>query len=181
MSGPFSLQAETSALLVIDLQWRLMPAISGGETVLANTQRLLSAARILSIPTLLTEQNPRGLGSTVAALETFGAPVVEKMTFDATAAETFPTFPPAGATAVVVGCEAHVCVLQSVAGLLAAGCKVAVVADAIGSRAVSNRDAAIDRMRTHGAEIVTTEMVIFEWTATAGHPEFKSLIGLVKE
>lgn len=180
----FTLKAETSALLVIDLQRRLMPVIADGSAVLANAQRLLSAANMLDVPTLVTEQNPRGLGETVNTLETYDAPVIEKMTFDATDAPSFEVAPlmhnNTGRTIVVVGCEAHVCVLQTVAGLLAKGLKVAVVADAVGSRAPSNRDAAIERMQAHGAEIVSTEMAIFEWTGTAEHPHFKDLIGLVK-
>jgi nicotinamidase-related amidase len=180
MNAPFTIEADASALLIIDFQARLMPAISDGESVVANAGRLISAARLLDLPMLVTEQNPKGLGATVPELNTGDAPVVAKMTFDATRAPEFPAFPPAGRLAVVIGCEAHVCVLQTVAGLRAAGRRVCVVADAIGSRSPANKAVAIERMRAAGAEIVTTEMVVFEWAASAEHPRFKELIALIK-
>ncbi|MDA3857540.1 MAG: isochorismatase family protein, partial [Roseovarius sp.] len=81
---------------------------------------------------------------------------------------------------VVIGCEAHVCLLQTVLGLLSAGRKVYVVADAIGSRMVESRCTALGRMERHGAEIVTTEMVVFEWLSSAEHPEFREMLKLIK-
>ena len=81
---------------------------------------------------------------------------------------------------VVCGCEAHVCVLQTVLALRASGHDVAVVADAVGSRAVGNRDAALARMRDHGVDVVTTEMVVFEWLGSSRHPAFREVQGLIK-
>ena len=80
----------------------------------------------------------------------------------------------------MIGCEAHVCVQQSVLGLLQLGRKVYVVRDAIGSRAPESKETAIRRMERHGAEIVTTEMVIFEWLGTADHPRFRDAVALIK-
>lgn len=169
-----------STLLVIDLQERLMPAVDGGDGILANAGRLLAAARLMSVPLVMTEQNPKGLGHTVARLETTGAAIVQKMSFDALRDGALETHLPDGNALVIAGCEAHVCVLQTVLGLLATGRQVHVVADAIGSRRADNRSAAIARMERHGAEIVTTEMVVFEWLGSAEHPQFRAAMALIK-
>ena len=81
---------------------------------------------------------------------------------------------------VVAGCETHVCVMQTVLGLLGQGRSVALVSDAVGSRSEANRDAALARAKAHGAELVTTEMVVFEWLETSDHPRFREALKLVK-
>ncbi|MGZ8367401.1 MAG: isochorismatase family protein, partial [Rhodoplanes sp.] len=81
---------------------------------------------------------------------------------------------------IVTGCEAHVCVLQTALGLLDAGRRVYVVRDAIGSRRAESKEAAIRRMERHGADIVTTEMVVFEWLETAEHPRFRAAAALIR-
>ncbi len=173
--------AETSVLLVIDLQARLMPAIHEGATVVANAARLLAAARQLEVPVMATEQNPRGLGPTVPELGLGGdVPVVSKMSFDACSAPGFFACLPTRHAIIVAGCEAHVCVLQTVLGLRALGRDVYVVADAIGARTAASKAAAVARMERHGAEIVTTEMAIFEWLGDATHPRFREAVALIK-
>lgn len=169
-----------SALLAIDLQARLMPAIAGGDAVLRNVGRLVKAARRLAVPVLFTEQNPRGLGATAPELAPQPGEVAEKMSFDALRAAGLEGRLDAERALVVAGCEAHVCVLQTVLGLLAAGRKVYVVADAVGSRDPENRRLALDRMARHGAEIVSTEMVLFEWLGDANHPDFREIVALIK-
>jgi nicotinamidase-related amidase len=175
-----TINPETSTLLVIDFQSRLMPAIEDGAASTANARRLINAAAMLDVPTLFTEQNPKGLGYTVNELPTDNATVVHKMTFDACRAETFPGMISGRPDVVVAGCEAHVCVLQTVLGLLDAGRKVFVARDAIGSRRAESKEAAIRRMERHGAEIVTVEMVLFEWLGTAEHPRFREAVALIK-
>jgi nicotinamidase-related amidase len=172
--------AASSVLLLVDFQARLMPAIEDGGDVVANARRLLEAAGLLGIPAVFTEQNPAKLGGTVPGLDTAGRPVVAKMTFDACGAPGLGVHLPAGAAVIVAGCEAHVCVLQTVLGLIAGGRHVLVAADAIGSRRARNREAAVARMRDHGADIVTTEMVVFEWLGSADHPRFREVIALIK-
>ena len=174
------LRADTSLLLVIDVQARLMPAIDGAEAVIAHARRLRDAATLLDVPALFTEQNPKGLGPTVAELPPADAPVIAKMTFDAVRAPGFLDRLPPRPDVVVAGCEAHVCVLQTVLGLLAAGQRVFVVRDAIGARRAESKETAIGRMARHGAEIVTTEMVVFEWLGTAEHARFRAAVSLVK-
>jgi nicotinamidase-related amidase len=173
------LTADASALLLIDLQERLVPAIDGGgKEMVANATRLAAAAGLLDVPVCATEQAPDKLGSTVAELAAYPQLVLSKTVFGAA---SFPTLLPPGAEEIVVaGCEAHVCVLQTVLGLLAARHRVLVVADAIGSRTTTNRDAAIARMGRHGAEIVTTEMVLFEWLRDATHPRFREVQALIR-
>lgn len=175
------LDARGSHLLLIDYQARLMPAIHDGAAVVANGARLLQAARLLDVPRSFTEQNPDRLGRTVPELtpEPCEA-VLAKMSFDACADTALMTDIPAAHRIVVCGCEAHVCVLQTVLGLLEDGWAVALVADAVGSRLPANREAALARMARHGAEIVTTEMVLFEWLRSARHPRFREVLALVR-
>ncbi|TPG53632.1 isochorismatase family protein [Roseomonas nepalensis] len=173
------LDRERSALLLIDFQARLMPAIESGQDAVANARRLLDVAALLEIPVLFTEQNPAGLGPTMPELGPPGL-TVHKMTFDAVRASGFLDRLPPERVLVVAGCEAHVCVLQTVLGLLAESRKVVVVRDALGARRKESKEAALRRMERHGAEIVTTEMVVFEWLATCEHPRFRSVVKLIK-
>ena len=177
-----ALDRSASTLLLVDFQARLMPAIADAERVLANAGRLLRAARLFDVPVVATEQNADGLGPTVAALELAdeGVAVVHKMTFDACRASGFLERVPVERTAVLAGCESHVCLLQTALGLLRAGRRVCVVRDAVGSRQVASVAAALDRLARHGAELVTAEMVVFEWLATAEHPRFREAIALIR-
>ena len=175
------LTAESSALLLIDLQERLMPAIHDGPGVTAAAVRMARAAAILDVPVCATEQNPAGLGPTVADLAAFPQLVMAKTAFSAAADPGFATLLPPGVEEVVVaGAEAHVCVLQTVLGMLARRQRVLLVADAVGSRSPADRDAAIDRMRRHGAEVVTSEMVLFEWLRDSLHPRFREVHALLR-
>lgn len=175
------LTAESSALLVIDLQERLMPAIHDGPAVVAATVRMARAAALLDVPVCATEQNPAGLGGTVAEVAAFPQLVMAKTAFSAAADPGFATLLPPGVEEVVVaGAEAHVCVLQTVLGMLARRQRVLLVADAVGSRSPADRDVAIDRMRRHGAEVVTSEMVLFEWLRDSLHPRFREVHALLR-
>ena len=171
---------ETSALLLIDLQSRLMPAIEDGAAILANARHLFDAAELLGVPVLFTEQNAKGLGATVAELGARPERIAPKMAFDACREPGFLERLPDGRDLVVGGCETHVCVLQSVLGLLRAGKRVFLVRDAVGSRRAESKETAIRRMARNGAEIVTTEMVLFEWLGTAEDPHLRAVLALVK-
>lgn len=174
------IEREGSLLLLVDLQTRLMPAIDGAAAVTANARRLLDAARMLAVPVLVTEQNPGRLGATVPDLVADPGEVAPKMTFDAIRAPGVLARLPTDRAILVAGCEAHVCVLQTVLGLLAEGRRAYVVQDAVGSRRAESKDAAIRRMGAHGAEVVTTEMVVFEWLGTCEHPRFRDALALVR-
>ena len=159
-----------------------MPALAGAEELVANAGRLLSAAEQLGVPVVTTEQNPKGLGPTVSDLSRPDGthPVVAKMTFDACRAGGVMDVLPAGHQVVLAGCEAHVCVLQTALSLLERSRRVFVVADAVGSRRPENKEAALRRLERSGAEIVTSEMVVFEWLGSAEDPNFKPVIALIK-
>ena len=175
------LTAQSAALLLIDLQERLVPTIYDAEAVVARAVRLAEAARLLEVPIRATEQYPAGLGPTVPALAGYPQAVLTKTAFSATADPGFAALLPPGVSQIVVaGCEAHVCVLQTVLGLLPRGHRVLVAADAVGSRDPDDREAAIARARQHGAEIVTSEMVLFEWLRDARHPRFREVQKLLK-
>lgn len=199
------LDAEESQLVLVDYQQRLMPAIHEGDLVLANAVRLARIAQMLQVPLWATEENPEGLGATVDALQPLVAGrVVPKMAFDGTGvllprlkpapkaqggnARSLPKHlqkaAPAPAAAresiVLAGCEAHVCLMQTALGLLEEELEVWVVTDACSSRSERNRDAAFDRLAGAGAELVTTEMVAFEWLRDAGHPRFRDVLTVVK-
>jgi nicotinamidase-related amidase len=172
--------AERSLLLVIDFQARLMPAIEGGEAAVANAKRLIRLAELVGVPVLFTEQNAKGLGPTVPELAPDARRVFHKMTFDAVRMPGFLDLVPPRFDIVVCGCEAHVCVLQTVLGLVEAGRRVFLVRDALGARRSESKETAIRRAERHGVEVVTTEMVVFEWMATAEHERFREAVALVK-
>ena len=175
-----TIDPKRSLLLVVDFQSRLMPAIHEGETAVRNVNRLIETAKLIDIPRLFTEQNAKGLGPTVADVPVEKDRLVHKQFFDACREDGFLDRVPADAHVVVAGCESHVCVQQTVLGLLHASRKTYIVRDALGSRHPEDKETAVRRMERHGAEIVTTEMVVFEWLQTADNPHFRPAITLIK-
>lgn len=169
---------DRSTLLLIDLQERLQPAIDQAEQVLDAALWLTRVAQRLGVPVICTEQYPRGLGATLPPLRDLlpDSCVVEKMHFSAVS-EGGLLRAPGGDRAqfVVAGTEAHVCVLQTVLDLLSAGRRVFVVEEAIGSRRSADKALALVRMRSHGADIVSREMVAFEWLRRAGSDLFREI------
>jgi nicotinamidase-related amidase len=201
------LELESSQLVLIDYQIRLMPAMHESEAVMLNAVRLAQIAGALAVPGFYTEQNPSKLGETVPALlealKAAHARPLAKMQFSAVEeglgdmlrpppkpvqgnARSLPKhlqMSSAGEerdTILLAGCEAHVCLLQTALDLLEDEFDVWVVTDACSSRTERNRDAAFDRLAGAGAELVTTEMVAFEWLRSAEHPDFKQIQGLIK-
>ena len=181
------LDRRRAQLLVIDMQERLLPAMAGTETVLERSRIVVAAAQRLEVPILFTEQYPRGLGHTDPnLLETaLEPPVLEKVTFSAARtremAELVELRRDAGRDQlVIVGIEAHVCVLQTALDFAERTLSVAVVADATSSRKDSDRSCGLGRLEKNGVAIVTSEMVVFEWLGAAGTPEFKDLSALLK-
>ena len=172
------MDADASQLVLIDYQERLMPAIDGGEAGVAAARRLALAAAVLGVPVLRTEHCPNNLGPTVAPLAGVGV-AVEKTAFGACATPAFAAAL-SGRQLVVAGCETHVCVLQTVLGLRERGRAVFVVADACGSRLPASGRFGLKRMAQAGAEIVTAEMVLFEWLADAAHPRFRDILKLIR-
>jgi len=175
-----TIDRRNSALLIVDFQSRLMPSINEASAAVANAKRLMNAALLFDIPVFLTEQNPKGLGPTIPELQRPGANGIHKMHFDACREEGVLEQLRNWPQIMVAGCEAHVCVQQTVLGLLESGHSVFLVRDAVGARKPESKETAIRRMEKHGAEIVTTEMVVFEWLETADHPRLKEALALVK-
>ncbi len=179
------LDAKKSSLLLIDIQERLLPAMANPAQVIAKSQILMQAAEELGLPVTISEQYPKGLGHTVAALSVKDAEVMEKLSFscwrDTSMQSRFIYFHEHGRPLVIVaGIEAHVCVLQTCTDLANAGFGVFAVADAMSSRNPESAKLAIERMRTNDIQVVNTEMVVFELLGEAGTPAFKPLSALIR-
>ncbi|WP_211463349.1 isochorismatase family protein [Collimonas silvisoli] len=173
--------ASRTTLIIVDLQEKLMPVISDGAQLLQRAVILAQAAKLLDIPVIGTAQQPLRLGPIVAPLHALLHRTIEKSSFDACAKAEFMSALTNGRDELVVlGCEAHVCVLQTVLGLLHRQRRVKLVSDAIGSRKAGDKIAAIDRARAAGAEIVTSEMLMFEWMRDSDHPKFREILKLIK-
>ena len=175
--------ATRGALLVVDIQEKLIRAIEGHDRVVAQTIRLVKAARILGIPVLATEQYPQGLGPTIEALATLVPDRPSKTTFHCLGAPGIAEALEEGHVqhVTLAGIEAHVCVAQTALELLRAGYRVQIPVDAVGSRFSVDREVALRRLERAGAVISTTEAALFEWVGDARHPRFKEISALVKE
>lgn len=197
------LDASQSQLVLVDYQIRLLPGIFESAAVVANAVRLASLARLAGVPVWGTEENSSGLGENAPEVRALCDKTLGKMHFSAVQdglgewlrpparapqgnARSLPKHlqKPVGASErdmiVIAGCETHVCLLQTALDLLDDEFDVWVVTDACGSRTERNRDAAFDRLAGAGAELVTTEMVAFEWLRTAAHPDFRAVLALIK-
>lgn len=167
-----------SALLVVDVQERLLPHIHDWQRLLANVVWLVQVAQSMDVPVMASEQYPKGIGPThadVRALLPAGS-IAEKLHFSCAAARCLPGLAGAERRQVVIcGIESHVCVLQTALELRWQGREVFVVADAVASRDPASREFALARMRAHGVELVTREMVAFEWLRQAGTAEFREI------
>jgi len=184
---PPLVRASDSVLVIVDIQDRLLAAIpvEPREQMLRNARILAESAARLSIPILVTEQYPSGLGRTVATVaEALPAAAlrIEKTRFSCAGCEAFTAALAAAARSQIVlaGMEAHVCVLQSALELRAAGREVWVVEDACCSRKPENRRNAMERMRAAGVMATNTESVVFEWLRDARHEQFKAISSLLR-
>ena len=183
MAPPTTLSTQTTALLVVDMQDKLLPAIHEAEAVTAAVGRIIRACRVLEVPILVTEQYPAGLGPTCSAVKQLLGTVkpVEKLRFSACVEPVMAQLAKLGRTDIlVVGIEAHVCVQQTVLDLIRAGHVPHLCADAVSSRRVLDRDTAIARMRQAGAIITTVESALFEIQTQASGDTFKPLLKIVK-
>jgi nicotinamidase-related amidase len=201
------IDVQESQMVFIDYQTKLMPALHEADMVYANALRLAKAAQCFKVPVWGTEQVPDRLGSTPVDLMSFYNKTLVKTHFSAVpdglldCLAPAPAAKPAGGnarslpkhlqkpakeaaperrTVVLAGCEAHICLLQTALDLLDEEWDVCVVTDASTSRTERNRDAAFDRLAGAGADLVTTEMVLYEWVRHCEAPEFKLMLDLVK-
>lgn len=180
------LESSRCALLVIDIQEKLLPAIHQRDALLHNAQLLTRLAGILHIPTIVSTQYAKGLGGTVAevAALTTTAATCDKTSFGCFASDTFPALlkalPGQRNTLLLCGMESHICVMQTALGALHEGYIVHVAADAVGSRSAANWQIGLDRMRDAGAVISSTEMMMYELMRASGTEPFKAMLPHLK-
>jgi nicotinamidase-related amidase len=180
------LEAEQCALIVVDIQEKLLPPIFNKDELVKNSQLLVRVAKILEIPVIVTTQYVKGLGAMVPELASLVSDVrpIDKLDFGCFGSNQFrselKSLPGNRNTVLLCGMEAHICVMQTALGALNEGYLVHVATDAIGSRVRWNWDIGIDRMRAAGAVISTTEMMIYELMRSSGSPQFKQLLPYLK-
>lgn len=178
--------SSNSLLMVIDIQERLTTAMPKGvrDRVIEQVEVLLTAAECLSVPVLVTEQYPKGLGHTEQPLLDIlpeETPVIEKTQFSSAKVDTVSqVLKDKGRKQILLaGMETHICVLQTALDLLKQGYEVFVIEDAVSSRAKGNQFNALQRLRLAGAVITNVESLLFEWLGDASHPAFKKLAKLI--
>lgn len=184
-----AIRPSDSLLVLIDYQQRLLPVIDRADEALATAVRIADIARLLGVPVLGTEQNPEGLGPTVPALRERLATTLSKTHFDACedglldlVRDAMPAFGnDQHRDLVIAGCESHICLLQTALGLMRAGHRVWVVAQACGARRPDDHLLAMQRLRSAGAIIVSHDMVAFEWLQHCRHRQFKAVLPLLKD
>ncbi|MDA1315702.1 MAG: hydrolase [Acidobacteria bacterium] len=179
------IHANSTVLVVVDLQAKLTPAISGIDSILGNTKKLLHLAKILPLKTLLTTQYRKGLGDTVSEItDLLDIEPIDKVCFGCLGDDVFnqqlAAALPNGGAVLLCGIEAHICVNQTALGALAKGYGVHVAADAVGSRSPENARIGLQRMRDAGAVISSTEMAIYELLGDSRRPEFKEMLPYLK-
>ena len=177
------LTAPNAALLIVDLQEKLVPKIQNRDRVIANAIALVRAAKLLGITTLATEQYPKGLGPSVAALAALIPDRGAKTAFHCCEVPQLleQLYGRKIRHVTVAGIETHVCVAQTALELMKLGFRVQVPADAVGSRHTIDWEFALRRLELAGAVVSTTEAVLFEWAERSDRPEFRALSALIKE
>lgn len=172
------------AVVLVDYQERLLPAIRCGAQLVAEAARLADCARELGIRVVGTEQNPQGLGPNVPEILRRCEATLAKMHFDGCADGLADALRvpgrPAPTDVVVAGCETHVCLMQTAHGLQRAGFKVWVAANACGTRFPADHELALGRLRQSGAALASVEMIVFEWLQGCEHPRFRAVLEVLK-
>lgn len=182
------LNIDNSILVIIDIQDRLVLASKYGNEVAENMAKLASAANILTIPTVITEQYPKGLGNTVPRLKGSISPesfITEKSSFSAMLepafAQKMQELKDQGKNQILIGgIETHICVLQTAADLIKNGFEVYIVKDACASRHKDEYKAGLELLKQYGAKVTCVEIALFEWLKTSKHPNFKEIQALIK-
>lgn len=178
------IEGHDSALLVVDVQDKLLALIDRTPELLTNVAFLLDVAKLVGVPVLATEQYPKGLGPTAASIaERLTKPIPEKTSFSCCDAEGFDEQCArlGRSTLIVAGIESHVCILQTALDLLERGHRVVVPVDAVAARTSRDHDWAMHRLDRAGATLTTSEAIAFEWLGSSKAPEFKAVSALVQE
>jgi nicotinamidase-related amidase len=180
------LEVERCALLVVDIQEKLLPPIFQKEQLLKNSQLLIRLAGILKLPALMTTQYAKGLGNTVPEIASLlpETHAIDKQMFSCFGSDAFCSvlkrLPGNRNTVLICGMESHICVTQTALGALREGYIVHVASDAVSSRTEWNWKIGLERMRAAGAVISSTEMIIYELLRSSGAPAFKELLPYLK-
>ena len=178
------LQEETSLLIVIDIQGNLARAAADRELLFENARKLIQGAKVFALPIIVTEQIPEKLGPTIPEVAEWVAGIerIPKETFSCCENASFmEAFSKIGRKQILLcGIESHICVYQTAMDLINMGCEVHIVADAISSRTIQNREIGISKMTSAGAHLTSTETVLFELLKTAGSDKFKDIFKIVK-
>lgn len=180
------LEAEQCALIVVDMQEKLLPPIWEKERLVRNIQLLIRLAGILKMPALVTTQYAKGLGNTVPEIASLlpDSPPIDKLMFSCFGSEAFCSLlkrlPGQRTTVLLCGMETHICVMQTAMGALREGYLVHVASDAVSSRTELNWKIGLDRMRAAGTILSSTEMMIYELLRSSGAPAFKELLPYLK-
>jgi nicotinamidase-related amidase len=181
--SPELMSRSDSALLVVDLQEKLVVAIGSATRIVWNVRRLIEGAKLLGLHILASEQYPQGLGPTVPELAGHLEHRQSKLEFSCrNSCSSFGELRERGIEKLLIcGIETHVCIQQSALDLLADGWRVYVAVDAVGSRHELDHQTALRRMEASGAMLTTVESSLFEWCEAAGTPEFKQISRIVRE
>ncbi len=180
------LEADQCALIVIDIQQKLLPPIFQKEQLVKNSQLLIRLAGILKMPALVTTQYSQGLGPTVPEIASLlpETQAIDKQMFSCFGSDVFCSvlkrMPGTRNTVILCGMESHICVTQTALAALREGYIVHVASDAVSSRTEWNWKIGLDRMRSAGAVISSTEMVMYELLRSSGAPAFKQLLPYLK-
>jgi nicotinamidase-related amidase len=181
------LEAEQCALIVVDIQQKLLSPIFNKEMLVRNSQLLVRLAKILSIPIMMTTQYSKGLGATVPEISSLLPDVtaIDKLEFGCFGSDVFRSglkaLPGSRNTLLLCGMETHICVMQTALGALNDGYLVHVASDAVSSRAEWNWRIGLDRMRSAGAVISSTEMMMYELLRCSGTAQFKEMLSHLKD
>ncbi|MGE5258738.1 MAG: hydrolase [Hyphomicrobiales bacterium] len=178
------LSPHDTALLMVDIQEKLLRAMHGREELVLRARQLAQGSSVLGVPVLCTEQNPKGLGSTVPEITAClpGVRPIAKFSFSCCASEEFmQALTRVGRRHVIMaGIETHVCVYQTATDLLAAGYNVEVAADACSSRTPENKQIGLEKCRRAGVAVTSVETALFELLKVAEGPLFKQILNIVK-
>ncbi len=178
------LNIDKTALVIIDVQEKLSRVMHEKEKLFENLQKLVKGVKLLNIPIIITEQNPNGLGPTVSEIAPLLTDIkpVTKFSFSCCSEEPFLRQLEMlnRKQVLLAGIETHVCVYQTAVDLIEAGYEVHTIVDCVSSRTLENKNLALDKMKSEGANLTSVEIVLFELLKTVANPKFKELSKIVK-
>ena len=177
------LDTKNTTVVCIDIQDKLVKMLANGELIKNNVLKMMKAASVLDINTIITEQYPKGLGATISEITDIkDFDVIEKNSFSAYKTDIFRELIEKNKTKkiLIFGIETHICVLQTVVDLLEKGYEVFIVEDCSASRSEKNHSVALNLAKSYGAKVITLEIALFDLLKSSKHPNFKEIQSLIK-